>query len=358
VLAVVPVYDCPLYIVTRTIKSLITQDYQDLKVIVIDDCSPGSLFTSLYEAFSSFPNLTLIRNEINLGFANTLNKALGLGSDEEFLLILEHDCELLSPSYISEAIKNFHNARVGAVCGENLLPPPEELSPMKRIFVNHLSEDVHDTSLVEVGFLLLKADVFRIDVLRKCGGFESAGHWKFASEEHIISKKIRSLGYTILKDPRLQFRAYWGGQENLKQNLRKEALYGRGLGYSLATKSSDLQIGNSNQLKSKRFGRIIQLFYVVTTFFCLFLMFYSLLIATTIALAAFLVYLVPLIWGTRNSKHAFKNSREKLLFIITGYLRAWVYIPNFLLGIVYGSTVRSRRNSNLIPESRMRKDSV
>ena len=77
-----------------------------------------------------------------MGFANTLNKALQLVNDEKYFFVLEHDCELLSPNYITRALEHFASEGVGAVCGENVLPSAEELSSIKRIFVNHLSEDV------------------------------------------------------------------------------------------------------------------------------------------------------------------------------------------------------------------------
>ncbi len=105
---------------------------------------------------------------------------------------------------------------------------------------------------------MLKADVFRIEALQKVRGFESSADWKFACEEHLISYKLKSLNYKIVKDSQLRFRSYSDGQENLRQNLRKEALYGRGLGWALARKQSSLDFGESKQLKAKKIGRIIQ----------------------------------------------------------------------------------------------------
>lgn len=332
----VPVYNCPFPIVCRTIKSLVSQDYPDLRIVIIDDCSEKSLFTSLHEAFSGLPKLTLIRNEKNMGFANTLNKALQLINDEKYFFVLEHDCELLSPNYITRAVEYFVSEAVGAVCGENVLPSKEEMSSIKRIFVNHLSEDVHDSNVSTVGFLLLKADAFRVSVLKEVGGFQSAGHWKFASEEHIISFKIRSSGYLITKDPNLRFKGYWGGQENLLQNLKKEALYGRGLGCAFATKMSDLDIGSSYQLKAKKISRLIQLQYICLSICSLPLLFFDLLFSFILATIAFVIYFVYLFRGSL----AFGYGKDRSLFIITGYLRAWVYIPNFVLGISYGFFTR------------------
>ena len=142
---------------------------------------------------------------------------------------------------------------------------------------------LHDSNVSNVGFLLLKADAFRVNVLKEVGGFQSAGHWKFASEEHIISYKIRSSGYSITKDPNLRFKGYWGGQENLLQNLRKEALYGRGLGCAFATKKSDLDVGSSHQLKAKKISRLIQLQYICLSICSFPLLFFNLLLSFILA---------------------------------------------------------------------------
>jgi hypothetical protein len=209
---------------------------------------------------------------------------------------------------------------------------------MKKIFVHHLCEDVYDTGIVETGFTLLKADVFRVDVLRKIGGFESSSEWKLAGEEHIISYKIRSLGYKIIKDSNLKFTAHWDGQEKLRQNLRKEAIYGRGLGWALARTKSDLDVGGSKQLKRKRLNRLIQVQYVFLTvlstlLFGLGAVFsYNLLIPLTLLSLTTLIQLGYLC----HHASALSGAKERLLFIATGFLRSWVYIPNFFFGYFYG----------------------
>jgi GT2 family glycosyltransferase len=337
VLAVVPVYNGQQFAI-RAIKSLLSQDYPNLRIIVIDDRSEDDSTSLISREFSGFPQITMLRNEKNIGLAQTLNRALELVTDEEFLLVLEQDCELLTDDYVMEASKQLRHNDVALVTGEDILPEGRELSLMKRIFVHHLCEDVYDTGIVETGFTLLKADVFRVDVLRKIGGFESSSEWKLAGEEHIISYKIRSLGYKIIKDSNLKFTAHWDGQEKLRQNLRKEAIYGRGLGWALARTKSDLDVGGSRQLKRKRLNRLFQIQYVFLTvlsavLFGLGAVFsYNLLIPLTLLFFATLIQLGYLCY------HAsfLGSAKEGLLFIVTGFLRSWVYIPNFLFGFFCG----------------------
>ncbi|MDH5483244.1 MAG: glycosyltransferase [Candidatus Bathyarchaeota archaeon] len=338
VIAVVPVYNGEPLVVIGAIKSLLLQDYPCLRIVVVDDCSKEPLYSLLLKEFSDFHQLTVLRNERNAGFAQTLNRALESVIDETFLLVLEQDCELLDTDYITKALKHFNCDYVGVVSGENLLPPDENLSLVKRIFVNHLCENVHDSGVAEVGFSLLKADVFRIDVLKKVGGFESSAEWKLASEEHIISCKIRSSGYKIIKDSNLQFRAYWGRQEKLWQNLGKEAIYGRGLGWALARAQSDLKIGESEQLKSKRFSRMIQVQYVLLTVFSVFMFLYSPLLSLALLSLTTLVQFAYLI----HRSFVFSRIKEKLLFVATGFMRSWIYVPNFFIGFLYGLILRCK----------------
>jgi len=136
----------------------------------------------------------------------------------------------------------------------------------------------------------------------------------------------------------MRFRAYWGRQEKLFQNLRKEALYGRGLGWALARMRSDLEIGESEQLKSKMVTRIIQARYVTLTVFSVFLLFFSPLVAFVILFCSAFLHLIYL----AHRATIFGSLKEKVLFIGTGFLRSWIYIPNFFLGFLYGFLLQCR----------------
>lgn len=308
------------------------QNGPHLRILVIDDCSDDESYQTILKEFSSSPQVAVMRNNGNIGFAETLNKALDLAADEEFLFVLEQDCELLSDGYVAQSLRHFQHDHVAVVSGENQLFEDSGSSLMKEIFVHHLCEDVHDKGVVEAGFSLLKADTFRIDVLKKVGGFESSSRWKLACEEHIVSYKIRSAGYKIVKDSGLRFRAYWGRQESLWQNLKKEAIYGRGLGWALARIKSDLQVRESRQLRTKRFNRIVQAQYILLTVMSVFLFLYSPYLSLVLLFLTTLVHFVYLV----HRSLVFGGVRERLLFVATGFLRSWVYIPNLFLGFLYG----------------------
>jgi hypothetical protein len=234
------------------------------------------------------------------------------------------------------AIKHFDNPQVGLVCGENTPPPDEEFTTVKKVFVRHFCEDTHEASIVNAGFSLLKADVFRTNALQKVKGFESAANWKFACEEHMISYKLKSLNYTIVKDSQLRFRSYSDGQENLLQNLRKEALYGRGLGWALARKQSSLDVGESKQLKAKKIGRVIQTLYVAATVLSFFFYFISPMLTLAIMVLGASILIIYLV----DRLSVLQRIKEKLLFLVTGFMRSWIYVLSFTFGFFYGLVSR------------------
>jgi hypothetical protein len=271
-----------------------------------------------------------------MGFSQTLNKALEVVTNESFLLVLEQDCVLLNINYITNALKHFNCGNVAVVSGENSLPLKTDLSLMQKIFLRHLCEDVHDISISEIGFSLLKADVFRVDVLRKVNGFESSAKWKFACEEHIVSYKIRNAGYKIIKDSQLRYKGFWSGQERLAQNLQKEALYGRGLGWAVASMRSDLRTGESKQLRCKKINRSVQVQYVLLTLASFFLFPFFPLPSLVLLFSSGFLQFVYLVYRAS----IFGLFREKAFFIVTGFLRSWVYIPSFFFGLLLGFMFR------------------
>jgi glycosyltransferase involved in cell wall biosynthesis len=348
ILAVVPVYNGQRFAL-QAIKSLVSQSYPNLRIVAIDDRSEDDSISSRLQEFCDSSHITVLRNENNVGLAQTLNKALELVEDEEFLLVLEQDCELLNENYLMEAFKHLRESGVAVVSGENVLPESREMPLMKRIFVHHLCEDVHDECTTEVGFSLLKADVFRVEVLKRIGGFESASRWKLAAEEHIVSYKTRSLGYKIIKDPTLKFKAHWNGQDTLSQNLRKEAIYGRGLGWAVGRMKSDIEVGESKQLRAKRVNRMLQTQYVILTVLSALLLLYNPLISLGLLTLTSLTYLGYLCHGAL----AFHRAKEKLLFVVTGFLRSWVYVPNFLFGLAYGFMLDCKERMKIAVRSKV-----
>jgi len=67
------------------------QEGVDISIVVVDDCSPDYAGDLVMERF---PNVTLIRNDTNLGYAASVNNGLN-SVDAEFILLLNQDTVVL-----------------------------------------------------------------------------------------------------------------------------------------------------------------------------------------------------------------------------------------------------------------------
>ena len=87
------------------IESVLAQTYENIKVIVYDDCSPQNL-QEIVDVFSD-SRLHYVRNDRNLGGGENFNKAMRL-CDTKYINIFHGDDRML-PWMIDELVKVFEN---------------------------------------------------------------------------------------------------------------------------------------------------------------------------------------------------------------------------------------------------------
>ena len=88
---------------SAAIRSALTQDYQNIELIVVDDCSPEDI-KSVVSSFKN-PRIRYVRNNVNLGsesVANNWNRCLDLAQGEYFVLLCDDD--VLHPDMISSML--------------------------------------------------------------------------------------------------------------------------------------------------------------------------------------------------------------------------------------------------------------
>lgn len=87
---IVPVYNAEKYI-RNCLDSVLSQSFQDFRIIVVDDKSPDRSLTVLRAYASSFPSkVKLIESPTNKGVSNARNIALDV-SDAEYVTFLDSD---------------------------------------------------------------------------------------------------------------------------------------------------------------------------------------------------------------------------------------------------------------------------
>lgn len=104
VTVVVPTYNYARF-VTEAIDSLLAQDFEEVEVIVIDDCSTDAT-PQVLRRYESDPRVKLIRHSENQGHIRTYNEGLGMAAGE-YVGLLSADDVCLRSDAISRQVALF-----------------------------------------------------------------------------------------------------------------------------------------------------------------------------------------------------------------------------------------------------------
>lgn len=165
----------------RAIQSCIKQDESPEIVLIDDGSSDGT-----YEAVKrNFPNVILVRHEASIGYIASRNEGARLASGT-IVFSIDDDAEFVSPSTVSQTLKDFSDERVAAVA----IPYIEPQS----------STRVHQSSSDRQGIVLTHsfkgtAYAIRRDVFLALGGFrEPLTH---QGEESDFCIRLLNFGYFV-----------------------------------------------------------------------------------------------------------------------------------------------------------------
>ena len=132
---IIPVFNGEIFL-QESIESAINQNYNDKRIILCDDGSYDNS-DSIISKYASNKEVSIIKNDTNLGLSKTLEKAFSLAMDSNcsFATIIGQD-DLLPNDYISKTIPEFKNSNIqlvysrlkiidkfGVATGEQVFPP-------------------------------------------------------------------------------------------------------------------------------------------------------------------------------------------------------------------------------------------
>lgn len=202
---IIPSYN-RLNVVKECIKHVLAQNYKNLKIFVVDDCSENPYMLPKY------PRIKLIRNKTNMGPAFSRNCAIKL-SKEKIIFVLDDDIRV-TKNYLSilvEDLLKYKKENVGVVGGRLLYPNKPNLGIVKNKPLLEISRWTGDITLrasvdtkrpvfVET---MHSCCVFWRDVFKKVGKFEErlyGGNYTYI-EPDFFYRMIKK-GYKILFEPR------------------------------------------------------------------------------------------------------------------------------------------------------------
>jgi glycosyltransferase involved in cell wall biosynthesis len=112
------------------LKSLFSQTYRQIEIIVVDDGSMDNTVKLLQENAAQHPNMKVFLNHKNIGFIKTFDKACSLASGELLAPCDQDDC--WESSKIEKLVNNIGNAAMiysdSYVCDENLKIKDKKIS--------------------------------------------------------------------------------------------------------------------------------------------------------------------------------------------------------------------------------------
>jgi glycosyltransferase involved in cell wall biosynthesis len=190
---IIPTYNRRV-LLEKTLDSLRAQTYNNLEVLVCDDCSSDGTFEFLQEYQRGWPQLKIFRNETNLNFNGTLKRLFSLATGE--FIGMQHDHDLYKPEFIArmvELLQEHPTAGFGCA-GYDLLDEWERLT---------LNPPLPECSIFEDGLLpgwrlkqtlaysrytpiAAMSCVFRRTMFEHAGGYSTA--WYLASDEDLYRR--------------------------------------------------------------------------------------------------------------------------------------------------------------------------
>lgn len=94
--------------VIESLNSVINQEYKNIELIIVDDCSPDNSKSVIKEWILNYPEIVFIANEINLGNTKSFNKALKIAKGN-YIMDLAAD-DVLLPNCVTDQVNAFKNS--------------------------------------------------------------------------------------------------------------------------------------------------------------------------------------------------------------------------------------------------------
>jgi GT2 family glycosyltransferase len=221
---VIPLYN-PGALLDACLTSVTNQTYPDLEIIPVDDKGPEPLRAPLDALAAKDARVRPVFHEANLGLAGALNSGLAHASGQ-FVLVLEQDCELLSPNALAVAVPLLLADSTLCLTGERRLPFGEMGSP--EVAITLLRDDLPAGEAGEMkvhAFSELKCDLLPRDALDKAGGFDAT--FRFSGEDQMLAFRLAQAGFHIRQAGALAYVLRAGGQTTVRAALKREFTYGR-----------------------------------------------------------------------------------------------------------------------------------
>lgn len=229
---IIPVYNEE-KVLEQTINSLLTLDYQNYEVIIVNDGSSdgtsrvAETLVGYHKGLQSNIKVSLI-NQANGGKARALNAGIQY-SKADFVLCMDGDSQL-SKDALSSAARHFVNPKIGAVAGNvKVLNRRKFLTDLQALeYIEGLNMARSAQSFINlVNIIPGPIGVFRKKAIEDAGYYSS----ETFAEDADLTLKIMAEGWKIYYEPKSI--SYTEAPETLQQLLKQRYRWTRGILQSL-----------------------------------------------------------------------------------------------------------------------------
>lgn len=195
---VVPIYRAATQL-KACVESIFKHTNREFQLYLVDDYSNDSAIEELLKSVEDIPNITVLRQDMNRGFAATVNAGCRVGSGD-WVVILNSDV-LVTPNWLSKCIAageaDDRNAVVNPVTNNTALINVPMLPGCSYYDMNRLMEQTSQQEYPEImptGFCF----IIRRDVLQRLG-FLDEGFHSYGEETDLWMRVLSGLDHGVQK---------------------------------------------------------------------------------------------------------------------------------------------------------------
>lgn len=166
---ILPVYNREKYI-KNAIESALNQTYKNIELIIIDDGSKDDTFNVVSQLCREIPQAVVLKNETNLGFVKTLNKAISRAQGK-YIARLDDDDVWVDNQKIEKQINFLEDNQEYSLAGGGVIKKDKDNKEITRFLLPEEDRDIRKNILISNVFAH-SAVVFKKDDFQKAGGYD------------------------------------------------------------------------------------------------------------------------------------------------------------------------------------------
>jgi poly-beta-1,6 N-acetyl-D-glucosamine synthase len=182
-------------VIVRTINNVLSSNYKNLEILVINDGSSDNTCETVTKAFKDNDKVHLINARSNVGKSEALN--LGVRNSKGPIVVVQDADSIIRKNTISTIVSHFSDKTVGAVAGNirvgnrvNILTKLQALEYVSGQNLDRRAYDLLNCVTVVPGAI----GAWRKSVIKKAGYFSS----RTLAEDAELTIRIVSLGYRVV----------------------------------------------------------------------------------------------------------------------------------------------------------------